>query len=187
MWRWSKTVQIMNIQKTKAKCKILPCIISTKEHPECCRYFPLFFPSPGKRGSFLAIYHSNACTDFCHVVETAHYVWDFHTPLMLHLSCSQPTKHPASWFQLHIHLLLSMEKSRSEWGNLPLAWADHLVLAISPWWSWQSYHTFTVKWNWWHGDWWGTKTPCLASVAVLDLALKAKGSLLSPQVSLYSG
>lgn len=28
--------------------------------------------------------------------------------------CSQPTKHPASWFQLHINLLLSMEKSRSE-------------------------------------------------------------------------
>lgn len=114
-----------------------------------------------------------------------HYVWDFHTPLMLHLSCSQPTKHPASWFELHINLLLSMEKSRSEWGNLPLVWADHLVLAISPWWSWQSSHTFTVRWNQWHWEWWGTESPCLASVAVLDLALRAKGSLLSPQASLW--
>lgn len=119
---------------------------------------------------------------FCFMFLRQHYVRAFHATLMLYLSCSQPTKHPASWFQLHINLLLSMEKSRSEWGTLPLAWADHFVSAISPWWSWQSYHTCTGKWNW--GQW-GTKTPFLASVGVLDWALKAEGSLLSPQVSLW--
>lgn len=46
-----------------------------------------------------------------HVVERQHYVWAFHALPMLHLSCSQPTKHPASWFQLHINLLLSLGAS----------------------------------------------------------------------------
>lgn len=69
---------------------------------------------------------------FCFMLLRQRYGRAFHAPLMLHLSCSQPTKHPPSQFQLHIKLLLSMEKSRSEWGNLPLAWADHAVLAISP-------------------------------------------------------
>lgn len=121
---------------------------------------------------------------FCFMLLRQCYVRAFHAPLMLHLSCSQPTKHPPSQFQLQIKLLLSMEKSRSEWGNLPLAWADHAVLAISPWWSWQSYHTCTVKWNQWHWESWGTKTP-LWLQWMLDWALKAKGSLFSPQVSLW--
>lgn len=122
---------------------------------------------------------------FCFMLLRQLYVWAFHTLLTLHLSCSQPTQHPASWFQLHINLLLSLEKSRSEWGNLPLAWADHFVLVVSPWWLWQSYHKCTVKWNQWNWEWWGTRTPVLASGGVLDWALKAKGSLLSPQVSLW--
>lgn len=96
---------------------------------------------------------------FCFMLLRQHNVRASHALLMLHLSSSQPTKHPPSWFQLHINLLLSMEKSRSEWGNLPLAWANHFMLAISPWWSWQTYHTCTVKWNWCHWEGWGTKTP----------------------------
>lgn len=122
---------------------------------------------------------------FCFMLLRQHYVRAFHAPLMLHLSCSQPTKHPPSQFQLHIKLLLSMEKSRSVWGNLPLAWADHAVLAISPWWSWQSYHTCTVKWNQWHWEWWGTKTP-LWLQWMLDWALKAKGCFL-PRLACDSG
>lgn len=122
---------------------------------------------------------------FCFMLLGQHYVQAFHTTLMLYLSCSQPSKHPASWFQLHINLLLSMEESRSEWGKLPLAWADHVVSAISPWWWWQSHHTFTVRWNRWHWRLWGTKAPFLASLGVLDWALKAEGRLLSPRVSLW--
>ena len=51
-------------------------------------------------------------------------------------------------FHFTINLLLSMEMSRSWWGNPPLAWADHFFSAISPWWTWQSYHARTVKWSW---------------------------------------
>lgn len=98
----------MDIQKTKAKCKPLPCIISTKEHPKCCRFLPLSCPSRGRRGSFPATHYSNACTDFVSCC------WDstMSEPSMPHALSQlfQPTRHPASWFQLHINLLLSMEK-----------------------------------------------------------------------------
>lgn len=35
---------------------------------------------------------------FCFMLLRQHHVRAFHTTLMLYLSCSQATKHPASWF-----------------------------------------------------------------------------------------
>lgn len=143
----------MDIQKTEAKCKILHVLSQQRNTLNAAGSF--LSPS-----LLLAARHSNTCTDSISCCWDSSYVWAFHTPLMLHFSCSQPTKHPASWFQLHINLLLSLERSRSEWGNLPLAFgADHFMLAIFAWWSWQSHHTCTVKWNQCHWEWWGTKTP----------------------------
>lgn len=175
----------MDIQKTKAKCKALWYSFSTKEHPECCRFFSLSFPSPGRRGSSLATHYSNTCTDFVSCC------WDS--------TMSKPSR-PCSCFILAVPSLpniLALGFSStltfcSVWKSLIVSektfpWLEQTILCqtISPWWCWQSHHTCTAKWNRWHWECWGTKAPFLASVGVLDWALKAEGSLLSPQVSLW--
>jgi len=78
-------------------------------------------------------------------------------------------------FHSTINLLLSMEMCRSWWGNIPLAWRDHFLSAVSPQWAWQRYHACTVQWSWCNPN--GTRVGgeedlSLASVSVLDLALQ---------------
>lgn len=172
----------MDIQKTKAKRKTLPCIISTKENPECCRFFPLSSPSPGRRGSFLIIHYSNTWTDFVSCCWE-HYVRAFHASCFISAVPSLPDILPLGFSST----LTFCSVWKSEWENLPLAWADHFLSAGSPWWSWQSYHTCTVKWNRWHRGRWGSRTPFLASVDVWAWALKAEGILFVPRLALIQG
>lgn len=178
-----QTLQIMDIQKTKAKCKTPSCIFSTKEHPECCRFFPLSFPSSGRRGS-----------SWQHVIQTLALIvsccWDStiyepSTPRSCFIlaSPSLPNFMPLD-FHSTINLLLCMEMSRSWWWNSPLAWEDHFFSAISPRWAWQSYSACPVKWSWCNPK--GTRVGgnedlSLASMSVLDWALQGwRHSAFSP-------
>lgn len=172
-----QTVQIMDIQKTKAKRKTLPCIFSTKEHPECCRFFPLSFPLlEGEDLPFWQhIIQTLALIEFvsCYWDST---IYEPSTPRSCFILAtpSLPNFMPLG-FHSTINLLLSMGV-RSWWGNPPLPWADHFFSAVSPWWAWQSYHACTLKWSWCSpngtGVGGGDEDLSLASVGVLDWALQ---------------
>lgn len=92
-------------------------------------------------------------------------------------------------FHSTINLLLSVEMSRSWWGESLLAWADHFFSAISPWWTQQSYHACTVKWSWCKPN--GTRvsggqgTSLWLQWVCWIGPFKAEGILLSLHVSLW--
>lgn len=123
-----------------------------KGTPWVLQVLPSLLPSSGRRASsFLAAHYSNTCTDWvCFMLLRQHYIRAVRaTPRSCFILAtpSLPNFMPLG-FHSTINLLLSMEVSRSWWGNPPLAWADHFFSAISPWWARQSYHACTLKWSW---------------------------------------
>lgn len=83
-----------------------------KETPWMLQVFPSLLPFSWKERIFSVNTSFQHLHWFCFMLLRQRYVQAFHALLVLHLSCSQPTKHPPSWFQLHINLLLCMEKSK---------------------------------------------------------------------------
>lgn len=105
---------------------------------------PLFFPpSRRRRSSFLA-------AQTLALIEFVSWCWDstIHKPSMprscVILAAPSLPNFMLLAFHSTINLLLSMEMSRSWWGNPPLAWANHFS-AISPWWTW--YPSTNAQWN----------------------------------------